>query len=191
MKTTRRILSMVLVLMMVLSLSVTAFADGVTPRVEVTIQPSDGTTSTSTLYGTEGQSLYNLLDDTNEADWETVNDYYQPGVTHEALVSYKGYASQGISNTEIDRAKLQAKGYSYDSISWLGNSHPGYGLISTSTSGETTSYTYIYAGYDWTYKNADGEIWTYMCCYDLEADDVIQLTYAFGISVWTTTTPIV
>lgn len=35
------------------------------------------------------------------------------------------------------------------------------------------------------------EIWDYMCCYNVQANEIINLTYDFTVSVWTTTTPLV
>lgn len=188
MKTTRRILSMVLALMMILSLSVTAFATE-TPYIEVKIE---GVSEVKTYSATAGDTLYNAVDDTGLADWETVKDYYTPTKTHEAMISFNGKGSEGIQNNDTDKAKLLEKGYNYDNITWLGDSHPGYGLISSVTNGETTTYTYIYAGYDWTYtSNIKGQIWDYMCCYTVSANEIITMTYAFNVSVWETTYPIV
>lgn len=189
MKTTRRILSMVLALMMILSLSVTAFATEEVPYIEVKIE-GDSTVYTYQAY--EGESLYKAVEDTGLAKWDKVKDYYDPNTIHYALTSFMGKGSAGIQNNETDRAKLQEKGYNYDSITWLGDSHPGYGLISSVANGDVTTYTYIYAGYDWTYTSSvNGQIWNYMCCYYVDAEDVITMNYSFNVSVWSTTTPIV
>ena len=188
MKTTRRILSLLLVLAMIACLSVTAFAEGVTPRVEVTIQPNDGTTSTFTIQASAGQTLYDAVRASGGAKWKTVADYYDSSKTHKVLTSYKGYASTPINTSNaVDQAKLSAKGYDYSKITWY-SSRPGYGMISY----DGTTYTFIYAGYDWTYSsNIHPTIYDYMCCYSIAANEVVHLNYEFNVSVWTSTTPLV
>lgn len=194
MKMAKRILSLVLVLVMFASLSVTAFADTpATPYINVTVKNSrSGATPSWTVAATTGASVKSALDaDTAHAiTWDTVQDYYVAGKTHSALTSYGGYASTKFDSTVAkDRANLAKKGYSYSTITWYTGALQGYGLISKNeTTGE---YTYIYAGYDWTYSsNKSTQIWDYMCCYNVQADEVVQLVYDFTVSVWTTTTPL-
>lgn len=191
MKTAKRLLSLVLMLAMIACLGVTAFADNIeAPYFKVVVEDDS---NIKYYEATEGESLYDAVEATGLANWTTVNDYYIAGKTHKALVSFDGLGSQGIQNNAVDRAKLSAKGYNYDAITWLGSSHPGYGLISTSTNEEgKTVYNYIYAGYDWTYtSNTTGQIWQYMCCYIVGADEIITLSYNFNVSTWSTTDPIV
>lgn len=191
MKAPRRILSMVLALMMVLSLSVTAFADTETPYINVTVASSrSGQTASWTVDATTGESVKAALDgDSDHAKvWDPVQDYYDSTLTHSALASYGGYATTKFDSTVArDRANLLKKGYNYSAITWYTGALQGYGLIShDETTGE---YTYIYAGYDWTYSsNKSAEIWDYMCCYNMQSDEIVELVYDFTVSVWTTTT---
>lgn len=187
MKTTRRIMSLVLALMMFLSLSVVAFADEVeAPYVHIVGGGLD-----LKYQAVEDASVYAALVGDDQIKWTTVNDYYEPTKTHQALTSIYGVGSAGIQNNDTDKAKLSAAGYNYNDITWLGSSHPGYGLISEVTTNGVTTYTYIYAGYDWTYSSTENaQIWDYMCCYKVGADEVVTISYDFNVSTWSTTTPI-
>lgn len=198
MKTTSRILSMVLALVMVFSLSVTAFATETTPRVDVAIKTSSGAVTESfSIPANVGDTLYAVVDSHGDADWDTVSDYYDPNKTHEALIEFAGKRSAPLDSSENSadlaavKTALKAQGYSdevIDSITWRSGTNAGYGLIGSTTSGTTTTYTYVYAGYDWTYSsNLNGEIWTYMCCYNLSANEVVNLTYGFNVSVFNST----
>ena len=192
MKMAKRILSLVLVLVMFASLSVTAFADTpATPYINVTVKNSrSGATPSWTVAATTGASVKSALDaDTAHAiDWNTVQDYYDATKTHSALASYGGFATTKFDSTVArDRANLAKKGYNYSTITWYTGALQGYGLIKQ----EGSNYTYIYAGYDWTYSsNKSAQIWDYMCCYNVQADEVVELVYDFTVSVWTTTTPL-
>jgi len=192
MKMAKRILSLVLVLVMFASLSVTAFADTpATPYINVTVKNSrSGATPSWTVAATTGASVKSALDaDTAHAiSWNTVQDYYDATKTHSALVSYGGYATTKFDSTVAkDRANLTKSGYNYKNITWYTGALQGYGLIKQ----DGSNYTYIYAGYDWTYSsNKSTQIWDYMCCYNVQADEVVELVYDFTVSVWTTTTPL-
>ena len=192
MKMAKRILSLVLVLVMFASLSVTAFADTpATPYINVTVKNSrSGATTSWTVAATTGASVKSALDaDTAHAiDWNTVQDYYDATKTHSVLASYGGFATTKFDSTVArDRANLAKKGYNYSTITWYTGALQGYGLIKQ----EGSNYTYIYAGYDWTYSsNKSAQIWDYMCCYNVQADEVVELVYDFTVSVWTTTTPL-
>lgn len=195
MKMAKRILSLVLVLAMVACLGVTAFADTpATPYINVTVKNSrSGATTSWTVAATTGASVKSALDaDTAHAiGWNTVQDYYDATKTHSALVSYGGYATTKFDkNNAQDVKNLTDKKYDVSKITWYTGAYQGYGLIDyDETTGE---YTYIYAGYDWTYSsNLSPQIWTYMCCYNVQATEVVQLVYEFTVSEWTTTTPLV
>ena len=127
-------------------------------------------------------------DTAHAIDWNTVQDYYDATKTHSALASYGGFATTKFDSTVArDRANLAKKGYNYSTITWYTGALQGYGLIKQ----EGSNYTYIYAGYDWTYSsNKSAQIWDYMCCYNVQADEVVELVYDFTVSVWTTTTPL-
>ena len=192
MKMAKRILSLVLVLVMFASLSVTAFADTpATPYINVTVKNSrSGATTSWTVAATTGASVKSALDaDTAHAiDWNIVQDYYDATKTHSALASYGGFATTKFDSTVArDRANLAKKGFNYSTITWYTGALQGYGLIKQ----DGSNYTYIYAGYDWTYSsNKSAQIWDYMCCYNVQADEVVELVYDFTVSVWTTTTPL-
>lgn len=205
MKTTSRILSMVLALVMVFSLSVTAFATGVTPRVDVTVKSSTGATVKSfsiTDNVTVGKSVYSVVNGykaQGAAKWNTVTDYYDPNITHKALETYAGYTTRVLNTSDAAdlarvRTEVKKQGYTdadVDGIVWLSGNYAGYGLLKETTSGTTTTYTYVYAGYAWTYSSSiQGEIWDYMCCYNLKANEVISLVYDFNVSVFPRTTPL-
>lgn len=195
MKMAKRILSLVLVLVMFASLSVTAFADTpATPYINVTVKNSrNGATPSWTVAATTGASVKSALDaDTAHAiSWNTVQDYYDASKTHSALVSYGGFATTKFNKSNAQDVKYLAdKDYDVDSITWYTGDYQGYGLVDYNAT--TGKYTYIYAGYDWTYSsNLSPQIWTYMCCYNVQATEVVQLVYEFTVSEWTTTTPLV
>lgn len=201
MKTTRRILSMVLALMMILSLSVTAFATGADPIVNVNIKSCDGEVVAShTLKGAVDDTLMSVVDGSGTAQWKEVQDYYEPTETRYALTSLYEKGSQAVDTDNaaemaIVRAALLAEGYTdeqIDKIGWLTGENAAYGLIGTSTSGDETTYTYVYAGYDWSYSsNQTGDIWDYMCCYLLSENETVTLTYSFSAFSFPRTTPIV
>lgn len=198
MKKTSRVLSLVLALVMIFSLSVTAFAD-TAPSIVV----KDGGTTLATISNlTVGQSVASAITDyADENDiqyhWDTVTDYYDPSLTHQALTSFFDRATRGISkNSTEDMAKavaaLKKLDYTDDviaKIDWLTGANAGYGLIKTSVNDEgKTVYTYAYAGYAWTYTDANNsEIWDYMCHYFLKDGEVITVSYGFNLSVFDTT----
>lgn len=194
MKTARRFLSLALALMLVLSLSVTAFASSATPSVHVTVANSrNGKTDAWDVSATTGQSVKAALDAVETPatiQWDKVPDYYNPAITHYALTSLRGYASTKFdASIERDQENLLDAGYDYEAITWYTGSLQGYGLINHNVA--TGEYTYIYAGYDWTYSsNKSAQIWDYMCCYNLQSDEIVNLVYDFSVSVWTTSTPI-
>lgn len=195
MKMAKRILSLVLVLAMVACLGVTAFADTpAIPYINVTVKNSrSGATDSWTVAATTGASVKSALDtDTAHArDWKEVADYYNPSTIHYALNGYGSYASTKFDkNYAQDVKNLTDKKYDVSKITWYTGAYQGYGLIDyDETTGE---YTYIYAGYDWTYSsNLSPQIWDYMCCYNVRATEVVQLVYEFTVSEWTTTTPLV
>lgn len=187
MKMAKRILSLVLVLAMVACLGVTAFADSATPVVNVAV---NGVQKYS-YNGTVGASVYSVVEGSGLAKWKTVTDYYDPDVTHQALVSFAGLAPATFnakSATDCENLK-KATNYEATDITWY-DSLPGYGLISYDSA--TGIYTFIYAGYDWTYTSTlQKNIYDYMCCYTLKANEVVTVNYGFNASIWTSEYPLV
>lgn len=194
MKMAKRMLSLVLALVMFASLSVTAFADTpAKPYIDVTVVTSPtGATTSWEIPATAGTSLKNTLDEEEAAtvQWKPVKDYYKPTETRYALTSLRGFTSTQFDSTNpVDQVNLLAKGYNFADYDWYTGKYQGYGLVSKDES--TNKYTYIYAGYDWTYSSSkSGEIWDYMCCYKPAADEVIYLKYDFTVSVWTQDGPL-
>lgn len=200
MKTTKRVLSMVLALMMFFSLSVTAFADTVVkaPDIKVNVATSRVGAGTSwTVEANVGQNVCAAIkaDTKHVSKWDDeVKDYYNPSKLHSALLSYGGFATTKFDkNIAADVANLIAKS-DYDAddieaITWYSGNYQGYGLVSHN---ETTGvYSYIYAGYDWTYSSdKNPQIWDYMCCYNIKDGEAVTLVYDFTVSEWNTTTPL-
>ena len=97
MKTTKRVLSMVLALMMFFSLSVTAFADTVVkaPDIKVNVATSRVGAGTSwTVEANVGQNVCAAIkaDTKHVSKWDDkVKDYYNPSKLHSALLSYGYY----------------------------------------------------------------------------------------------------
>lgn len=197
MRATKKIYSVVLALILCLSLGVNVFANTGGPGINVIVANSrSGQTASWTIPATAGSSVKDAIvaDRTRNKSWTDVSDYYNPSVTHNALDSYGGFASAKFDkNYAGDVANLIAHSeYSaddIDNITWYTGAYQGYGLIDYDES--TGKYTYIYAGYDWTYSSdLQSQIWDYMCCYNVRAGEVIQLVYDFTVTEWTTSDPI-
>lgn len=208
MKRIRRVLSLVLAMVMVLSMGVNTFADDITtPYINVQVVHSrSGQTPVWQVSATTNQSVKDALDvvEKDESEliegedasdvtikWKPVADYYNSSITHYALTYLRGYESTGFdSSYEQDCDLLAEKEYDYEDITWYTGAYKGYGLVNYDAA--TGTYTYIYAGYDWTYNsNLSSSIWDYMCCYNVRSNEVVQLTYDFNVSVWTSTVPMV
>ena len=187
MKTTRRIFSMVLALMMVLSLSVTAFADTAVKAPDMTVKvvtSPNGTKTDWTVDAYVGETVEAALNRKETLNvtifWKVVNDYYVPTKTHNALVSMRGYQSTGFDpNNATDVANLIShstfEAEDIEDITWYTGSLQGYGLVSHNTT--TGVYSYVYAGYDWTYSsNLHSQIYDYMCCYNVQENEAVTLT---------------
>lgn len=190
MKMAKRILSLVLVLVMFASLSVTAFADGTSaPKIVVKIDTPD-VQYTKTFEAAAGMKLNDAvtryLAELNP-QWQTVNDWQQEGVTHQALVSMNGLSTTPAASNNATRNAIIANGYEFDK--WVPG-HTGYAQL-VSKDGDATPYHYLYVGYGWTYDSSlhmtNGEfdyIDLYMCCYTLSANETIYLNYDLSFSDW-------
>ena len=204
MKMAKRMLSLVLALVMLASLSVPAFADTpAKPYVQVTIEKTrDGETDSWTVPATAGESVKAALD-AKDAQfhpvWTSVPDYYDPSQSHSMLTAYgrtggTAYGKVGFNKQKAkDVEYLKAAGYTdelINSIEWCSGIYEGYGLVTKNEA--ANEYTYVYAGYDWTYTNDSGDqIWDYMCCYKPAANEVIELTYTFTVTdPWVRDTPL-
>lgn len=185
MKTTRRIFSMVLALMMVLSLSVTAFAD-TTATVNVVIHSRTGENVTKQFAINTTGSLYDNLKTSKEVttSWHQVSDWEDPEVKHYVMDDLDGYGTIVFNHEdETDIANLAAKNYDASKLNWI-ESMPGY--VDLGYNAETGLYKYMYVGYAWVYSSnaVAGEIEDYMCCYNPQAGETITLTYDLQISIW-------
>lgn len=183
MKTTNRILSLVLALVMLMSLSVTAFAD---------------TTATIRYYiegeyyydfsASAGDSVKDALLSDNDAQAvfgpQFTDKYGKPAF---ALLSLMGASSEPVNGAE----------YGVTAEAWS-TTNTGYGLVSVDrdSNGNITAYNYVYTGYDWIYtvKNASGadvdvsEL--YMNQYTIQPGDVVKVDYNFREVYWTETAPV-
>ena len=201
MKTTKRVLSMVLALMMFFSLSVTAFADTVVkaPDIKVNVATSRVGAGTSwTVEANVGQNVCAAIkaDTKHVSKWDDkVKDYYNPSKLHSALLSYGGFATTKFDkNIAADVANLVSHSNYNESqiaaMTWYTGNYQGYGLVGYDE--DTGEYSYIYAGYDWTYSSdKNPQIWDYMCCYNIKDGEAVTLVYDFTVSEWTTDTPLV
>ncbi len=181
MKTTRKLLSLVLALVMLVSLSVTAFAaDAGTATINVV---ANGKTTTITVDA--GQKLNAALNKNvrklGKLTWDTVNDWQEAGVTHQVL---KGIGTN-VSKTGTT-ADLAGSQFASVQEAAAVSGHPGYYLVDQ----DGDSYHYVYVGYDWTYTSTTvngGDLYTYMCCYTLTAGETVTITYSLQITDWTQT----
>lgn len=183
---------MLLALTMVLALSTNVFANTAAVSVQVTVANSrSGVTDSWNVVADSARSVKEALDadPLHTPGWSEVRDYYNPSVTHYALSSYGGFASTKFNSAyEEDQERLAEAGYDYSEITWYDGAYQGYGLVGINGN----EYTYIYAGYDWTYRSSShSDIWDYMCCYYPQAGEEIYLVYDFTVSEWTTTSPLV
>lgn len=183
MKNMRKLLSLVLALMLLLSLSVNAFAAENAATINITVLGESYITQPIN----SGDSVKAALE--SNPDWEAV--FTGPFTDKDGE---EAYALQTLMEFGSDPADGPSSGKTAEAWSTV---NPGYGLVGTGTNeaGQTT-YTYIYVGYDWTYsvRNASGaevdvsEL--YMNQYIIQDGDVVTVDYAFQDVTWTTTTPL-
>lgn len=191
MKTTRRIFSMVLALMMVLSLSVTVFADTTTGKATVVIKNGDETVAT--LSPDAGQSVYEALQSNADltCDWSSFTDYY--GNPAKALTGLT-YSEKGVVKAELESGA--ADGASSGVTAQWSTKRPGYGFegFAYDDNDEIAGYNYVYVGNDFVYTVKNGSTSVdvsdkYMNQYTMQAGDVVTIYYKLVVSRWTATTP--
>lgn len=183
MKNTRRALSLLLVLMMVLSLNLTAFAE---------------TTENATIdYYIDGDYYYSYSFDSGIS----VMDALKSDSDAQAVFSENPFTDKFgkpayvlLSMMEAGSLPVNGADYGITAEAWS-TINEGYGLVSVDrdAEGNITAYNYVYTGYDWTYKVFDvngnevdvSEL--YMNQYVIQPGDTVVLDYAFQEVYWTQT----
>ncbi len=190
MKTTRRIFSMVLALMMVLSLSVTAFADTTigTATFKLMVDGVEVPKATDTEVAA-GQSVYAYLTGKYGTDgWYSFPDVNQNTAysLYSLTVDGTTYASGAVDGAT---SGVQATAWS--------TTRPGYGFVDFAydDNGNEVGYIYVYVGRDFLYSvtNAGNTVDVsdkYMNQYTIQNGDVIELSLATTSMTWTATDPI-
>lgn len=181
MKTTRRVFTLVLALMMIFSISVTAFAETTDAKISYYV---DGAPYYD-FNTTSGISVMDAL--LSDPDAQAVfgpefTDYY--GKPAYALLTIMEYGSEPVNGAD----------YGIDAEAWS-TVNPGYGLMSVDkdANGNITAYNYVYTGYDWVYSVTDANGNSvdveslYMNQYTIQPGDVVIVDYAFREVYWTQT----
>lgn len=199
----KRLISLVMVFVLVLSLGTVALATQNHPAVT----PGTGTATiyvvangTPQYYGSiSGTTLEDGLNNlTATATWTEVPDWSNSSIHHDALTSLYGYAATTGTFSDLTNGT-----YTYEGVAYTANNttpvsnHSGYYLLKTvpnvldpTDNTNKTQYHYLYIGKDWVYSdNVSGTIYSYMCCYALNSQTII-LTYAVQPTAWSTFTPI-
>lgn len=183
MKKMKKLLSMVLVLSMVLSLNMTAFAAADAATLHIIVDGIDYMTKTV-------DSEISVMDALKaESDLEAY--FSDPFTDYDGNTAYALITLMGAGSMPADGPS------SGETVTAWSSSNPGYGLVSTDVDAAgTITYTYIYIGYDWTYTvtdstGADVDVSSlYMNQYTIQDGDTITVDYAYQRVVWSTTTPV-
>ena len=182
-RTTRRAFTLVLALMMIFSISVTAFADTTDAKISYYINGE----AYYDFDTTSGISVMDALlsDPDAEAEFgpEFMDKYNKPA---HVLLTMMGASSDPVNGAD----------YGVEAEAWS-TANAGYGLVSVDkdADGNITAYNYVYTGYDWMYSVTDAngnsvdvdEL--YMNQYTIQPGDVVIVDYAFRDVYWTQTTP--
>lgn len=183
MKTAKKLTALLLAVVMVLAMSVSAFAtDNSTATLNVTIIGSAEPSRTVTLSSTTTikDAIDQYADELAPVWKEVVN--YNPNFGDTAYVAETIY---GVGTDPVGAdSGITAQFWS--------SQYPGYGIESTEIVDGKTLYHYIYVGYDWVYTvngetpvDATNGYQLYMDQYTLTSGDTIELTYDLQITQWT------
>lgn len=196
MKTAKKVTALLLAVVMVLALSVSAFAaTNSTATLQVYyggvgLLGDDPVTITLTS-GMTAKGALDLYADDLMLEWKTVsnlNPRFGDTPAH-AIDTIYGYGSSPVGSESGISAQFWSAAY------------PGYGIEYTETVNGETVYHFIYVGDDWQftvngsvptdpdYSMADGTPYQYyMDQYTVQSDDVIAVSYERQIERWTGTT---
>ncbi len=178
-KTLKKTLALVMAVAMLFALSATAFAAG-TASLQIVL-PSGALTAVSYNIPNNGATVYDAVVTSYASytpTWKNVQDWQYP-ITWKALT---GMTINGITYATRAMTSAERVTYNVPAATWSTNpAYDGYGLISVNNG----VYTYIYAGFDWTYKVNGQDVYSYMEAVNLSNNDSVELTYSDQITIWT------
>ncbi len=195
-KTSKKILAMVLALMMVLSMGATAFAAEEPEDITVTLSvvnedPTGEAFEDVDVTLPDGSTIYTLLTEYNRSNGDTGDVLWTTTGSTYGDSWYLDSMSYGGADYATEPSEKAPANYNIAENAW----YKGYGLLSVNKNDDgTTSYTYLYAGYAWTYDvegnpNHQDVNTTTMNQFHLSAGDKVVLTYQLQITQWTQDKP--
>jgi hypothetical protein len=145
-KTMKRTISLVMAIAMLFTLSATAFAAGTT-SLQIVL-PSGALTAENYTIPNDGATVYDAVVEKYAAydpSWSIIQDWYDPDIVWEVLISM---TINGVTYASRAMTASERTAFNVPTATWSNNpNYAGYGLISVNNG----VYTYIYAGFDWTY----------------------------------------
>ncbi len=177
-KTLKRTLAIVMAVAMLFALSVSVFAAGsVSMQIVLFSYEMD---AEQFNYLNNNTTVYDAV----VATYGTYSPSWKPGITPKILtgmtIDENAYVSRAMDADE-------RVAFNVPTATWSNNpDYAGYGLISEVNG----VYTYIYAGFDWTYTVNGNPVYDYMNEYNLSNGDVVVLTYSEQIVTWPQENPI-